>query len=174
VSSGPQGFLNYATKERMKKHRGDHFAGTSEMDGAVCKRRCVFCIALVGGTNSIPRHFAEPHPTFIHFLISGGIFVCDMKLSQAKIDQIKEYFRDKPVKKAYLFGSYAKGTATSHSDLDILVELDYNHRMGLEFIQMKLDLESLLKKDVDLVTTKGISLRVQPMVEKTKQLIYAR
>lgn len=97
-----------------------------------------------------------------------------MKLSQTKIDQIKEYFRDKPVKKAYLFGSYAKGTATSHSDLDILVELDYNHRMGLEFIQMKLDLESLLKKEVDLVTTKGISLRVLPIVERTKQLIYAR
>jgi predicted nucleotidyltransferase len=97
-----------------------------------------------------------------------------MKLSQAKIDQIKEYFRDKPVKKAYLFGSYAKGNATSQSDLDILVELDLNHKMGLEFIQMKLDLESLLKKEVDLVTTKGISHRVLPMVEKTKQLIYAR
>ena len=108
------------------------------------------------------------------FSFQGLIFVYHMKLSQAKIDQIKAYFRDKPVKKAYLFGSYAKGTATSHSDLDILVELDYNHRMGLEFIQMKLDLELLLKKEVDLVTTKGISLRVLPMVERTKQLIYAR
>ena len=97
-----------------------------------------------------------------------------MKLSQAKIDQIKEYFRDKPVKKAFLFGSFAKGTATSHSDLDILVELDQNHSMGLEFIQMKLDLEVLLKKEVDLVTTKGLSHRVMPLVEKTKQLIYAR
>ncbi len=97
-----------------------------------------------------------------------------MKLSQAKIDQIKEYFRDKPVKKAFLFGSFAKGTATSHSDLDILVELDHNHRMGLEFIQMKLDLEVLLKKEVDLVTTKGLSHRVLPLVERTKQLIYAR
>jgi predicted nucleotidyltransferase len=97
-----------------------------------------------------------------------------MKLSQAKIDQIKEYFRDKPVKKAFLFGSFAKGTATSDSDLDILVELDINHRMGLEFIQMKLDLEVLLKKEVGLVTTKGLSHRVLPLVEKTKQLIYAR
>ena len=97
-----------------------------------------------------------------------------MKLSQAKIDQIKEYFRDKPVKKVFLFGSFAKGTATSQSDLDILVELDHNHSMGLEFIQMKLDLEVLLKKEVDLVTTKGISHRVLPLVERTKQLIYAR
>ena len=97
-----------------------------------------------------------------------------MKLSQAKIDQIKEYFRDKPVKKAYLFGSYAKGTATSHSDLDILVELDYNHRMGLEFIQMKLDLESLLKKEVGLVTPEGLSRHVKPIIEKDKVLIYAR
>ena len=102
------------------------------------------------------------------------IFDDIMKLSQAKIDQIKAYFKDKPVKKAYLFGSYAKGSATSKSDLDILVELDVNHKMGLEFIQMKLDLESLLKKEVDLVTSKGLSPRVLPMVERTKQLIYAR
>ena len=97
-----------------------------------------------------------------------------MKLSKAKIDQIKAYFRDKPVLKAYIFGSYARKEATTKSDLDILVELDYRHNIGLEFIQMKLDLEELLHKEVDLVTTKGLSPRVLPMVERTKQLIYAR
>jgi len=48
-----------------------------------------------------------------------------MQLSKAKIDQIKAYFRDKPVVKAYVFGSYARKEATGKSDVDILVELDY-------------------------------------------------
>ena len=97
-----------------------------------------------------------------------------MKLSQAKIDQIKEYFRDKPVLKAYVFGSYARKEATAKSDLDILVELDYRYNIGLEFIQMKLDLESLLHKEVDLVTPEGLSRHVKPIIEKDKVLIYAR
>ena len=97
-----------------------------------------------------------------------------MKLSQSKIDKIRGYFSDKPVLKAYLFGSYASGSATSSSDLDILVQLDYRKKIGLEFIQMKLDLESILHKEVDLVTTQSISPRVRPIIERTKQLIYAR
>ena len=97
-----------------------------------------------------------------------------MQLSKAKIDQIKAYFRDKPVVKAYVFGSYARKEATGKSDVDILVELDYRHNLGLEFIQMKLDLEAMLKKEVDLVTTEGLSRRVKPIIEKDKVLIYAR
>ena len=97
-----------------------------------------------------------------------------MQLSQAKIDQIKAYFSDKPVLKAYVFGSYARKEATAQSDLDILVELDYRYNIGLEFIQMKLDLEALLHKEVDLVTAEGLSQHVKPIVEKDKVLIYAR
>ena len=97
-----------------------------------------------------------------------------MKLSDSKIEQIRNYFTHKPVLKAYLFGSYAKGNASRNSDLDILIELDYREKPGLEFIQMKLDLELILQKEVDLVTTEGISSRLRPIIDKTKQLIYAR
>jgi predicted nucleotidyltransferase len=97
-----------------------------------------------------------------------------MKLSQAHIEKIRKYFIDKPVKKAYLFGSYVREEATSQSDVDIMVELDKNHTMGLEFIQMKLDLEKLLNKEVDLVTTEGISRHVKPYVDRDKVLIFFR
>jgi len=97
-----------------------------------------------------------------------------MKLSEAKKQLIIKYFRDKPVLRAYIFGSYGSGLATAESDLDILVELDYRHRIGLEFIQMKLDLETILKQEVDLVSSKGISRHLEPIINGSKELIYAR
>ena len=38
---------------------------------------------------------------------------------------ISDYFQNKPVLKAYLFGSYVRGEASEQSDIDILIELDY-------------------------------------------------
>lgn len=58
-----------------------------------------------------------------------------MNLDNQSILSIKNYFRDKPVLKAYLFGSFARNEANEKSDVDILVELDYSHPIGLEFIQ---------------------------------------
>ncbi len=97
-----------------------------------------------------------------------------MKLDKSKITLIRKYFEGKPVRKAYVFGSYASGDATSSSDLDILVELDYRYKIGLEFVQMKLDLEEILQKDVDLVSTNGLSPRLRPMIMGSRKLIYAR
>ena len=68
-----------------------------------------------------------------------------MKLEANKIETIKSYFETRPVLKAYLFGSYARNEAGSHSDIDLLVDLDYSQKIGLQFIQMKIDLEKLLK-----------------------------
>ncbi len=97
-----------------------------------------------------------------------------MKLSTDILQQIKAYLAEKPVKKAYLFGSYGRGDASVDSDVDILVELDYTLPIGLLFVQMKLDLEKLIDKEVDLVSAKGLSKYIKPAIEKEKLLIYAR
>ena len=67
-----------------------------------------------------------------------------MALDDIKIESIKDYFKTQPVLKAYLFGSYVRGMADKKSDIDILVDLDYSQKTGLQFIQMKLNLEKLL------------------------------
>ena len=97
-----------------------------------------------------------------------------MNISQENINILQKYFKDKPVFKAFIFGSFARGDAGSQSDYDILVELDYSKRIGFEFIQMQLDLVNLLQTDVDLVSDKALSKYVRPFVDKDKILIYER
>jgi len=97
-----------------------------------------------------------------------------MNLESNKIEAIKCYFESRPVLKAYLFGSFVRNEADNQSDIDILVDLDYSQRIGLQFIQMQIDLEKLLNKKVDLVSSNGLSKYIKEIVDKEKQLIYAR
>ena len=46
--------------------------------------------------------------------------------TQDMIQKIAEYFKTQPVLKAWLFGSYSRGEERPDSDVDILVDLDYN------------------------------------------------
>lgn len=102
------------------------------------------------------------------------LYICIVKLDYTKLEAIKKYFRTQPVLKAYLFGSYVRGQADSHSDIDILVDLDYSDQIGLRFIQMQIDLENLLKAKVDLVSSNGLSKYIKPIVDNEKKLIYER
>ena len=97
-----------------------------------------------------------------------------MQLSPADIQIVKEYFKGKPVLKAYLFGSYARNQADKNSDVDILVDLDYSKHIGLGFVKMQEDLQEKLHKNIDLVSANAISVHLQPFIEKDKMLIYER
>ena len=92
-------------------------------------------------------------------------------------EKIVNYFQDKPVKKVYLFGSYARNEETPESDVDILVDVDYGKEplfSLFEFGGMLEDLKDLLRKDVDLVSTDGISKFIRPYIEKDRILIYGK
>ena len=92
-------------------------------------------------------------------------------------EKIVNYFQDKPVKKVYLFGSYARNEETPESDVDILVDVDYVKEplfSLFEFGGMLEDLKDLLRKDVDLVSTDGISKFIRPYIEKDRILIYGK
>jgi len=97
-----------------------------------------------------------------------------MNVSNENIKILQRYFKDKPVFKVFVFGSFARGDADSKSDYDILVELDYSEKIGMEFIQMQIDLQHLLKKNVDLVSDKALSKYIRPFVDKDKILVYER
>jgi len=95
-----------------------------------------------------------------------------MQLSLSDKALLQNFFVGKPVKRAYVFGSYARNEAESNSDIDLLVELDFSVSIGLGFVQMKFDLEKLLDRKVDLVSEDALSKYVRPYVDKDKILIY--
>jgi predicted nucleotidyltransferase len=97
-----------------------------------------------------------------------------MDLSIADKLLLQQYFTGIPVKKAYLFGSRARNEANLQSDIDILVELDHSRPIGMKFFTYQTDLEELLHKKVDLITTEGLSSHVKPFIDKDKILIYER
>jgi len=55
------------------------------------------------------------------------------------------------VKKAAIFGSFVKGEAKEDSDVDILVKLGKDKSL-LDLVGLKLDLEDVLKRKVDVLT----------------------
>lgn len=97
-----------------------------------------------------------------------------MKLTKRELDILRTFFRGKPVKKAYVFGSYARDEADEGSDLDILLELDYTQHIGLGFVRMKLDLEEMLNKKVDLVSERAILQPLDSCIDKDKIVVYER
>ncbi len=97
-----------------------------------------------------------------------------MHLSAEHIGNIRKFFAGIPVKRAYLFGSYSRDQADENSDVDILVELDHSTPIGMKFFSYKDELEQILKKKVDLVSSEGLSKFVKPFIDKDKLLIYER
>ena len=73
------------------------------------------------------------------------------------------------VKRLGLFGSYAKGTAREDSDIDLLVELkrtSFDDYMGLRIF-----LEDLFEKKIDLITARSVKPRLKPRIEKEVEYI---
>ncbi|CAN5503739.1 hypothetical protein BH11BAC1_BH11BAC1_01250 [soil metagenome] len=97
-----------------------------------------------------------------------------MLLSEKELSLIKQFFFDKPVLRAYLFGSFSPNEADEKSDIDIIVDLDYSRHIGLGFVSMQNQLEQLLLKKVDLVSSQAVSEYIIPFIDAEKQLIYEK
>ncbi len=76
-----------------------------------------------------------------------------MILSTEHIKQvIYDFFVKKPVKKVWLFGSYARGEADDSSDVDVLVDIDYVPDIATDYIFWRSELAEKLNKKVDIVS----------------------
>lgn len=99
----------------------------------------------------------------------------DFELQKANIAKIlADYFKDQPITRAWLFGSYARGEQTPLSDVDILVTVDHSQPVGLKFFGMWNDIEKLLGKKVDLVEEGTLSPFAIESTNQDRQLIYER
>lgn len=77
-------------------------------------------------------------------------------------------FLSYPIKSMAIFGSFARNEAEEASDLDILVE--FSDRVGVRFIDLANELETIVELKVDLVSRKGIKERYLRSIEE--DLIY--
>ena len=82
-------------------------------------------------------------------------------------------FRRNNVKKAILFGSYGKQTASSKSDIDLLVDSGLH---GLQFVGLGEEIRTALAKDVDLFDVTHIepSSQIYHEIDTTGVLLYEK
>ena len=83
---------------------------------------------------------------------------------------IKEFFIEKTqILAVDLFGSFAKGTQNSFSDIDIAILCDpQNLPSKLDILQWREDLNGLLKKEIDLICLNDSSPIIGMQVEQNK------
>ncbi len=73
------------------------------------------------------------------------------------------------VKRAGIFGSYARGEQKKNSDIDILIEFDGSL---LDLVGIEMEMKKILKRKIDLLTYNGINhlLRKRILEEEVKIL----
>ena len=71
------------------------------------------------------------------------------------------------VKRIALFGSYVSGKERDESDIDILVEFERNKKTFDNYIALKLFLEDLFKRKVDLVIKESIREEIKPYIMRS-------
>ncbi len=74
------------------------------------------------------------------------------------------------VRRASIFGSVVKGGLREDSDIDILVEIDKDISL-LDFIALKLELEDVLGRKVDLVEFDAIKPELKEKILKEQVAI---
>ena len=86
------------------------------------------------------------------------------------LKELKPELADKfGVKRIGVFGSYARGSISPESDIDILVE--FSRPIGWDFLDLKDFLENRFRKPVDLVTTKALKQQLRNSI--LKEAIFA-
>jgi predicted nucleotidyltransferase len=68
------------------------------------------------------------------------------------------------VKRAAIFGSFARGEAKAKSDVDILIEYRSKNKSLFDLVDLKSELENSLDRKVDLITYNSIYWRIRDRI----------
>nr|QNO51592.1 hypothetical protein FJOHDBIG_00041 [Methanosarcinales archaeon ANME-1 ERB6] len=95
-------------------------------------------------------------------------------MKEDQIEEIKktliEALRKHEVKKAALFGSIVRGEATEESDIDLLIEFE-GRKSLLDLAGLKLDLQELLRRRVDVLTYKSLHPLLKERILSEQEVI---
>lgn len=90
------------------------------------------------------------------------------------VEKLKTYLRTTPVKKAWIFGSFSRDEESPESDIDILIELNRDVKLGFGFFRMIREMEKICGRNVDLVECSMLDSHITSYVKRDRILIYER
>ena len=79
--------------------------------------------------------------------------------------------REYGAERIYLFGSYAKGTATSDSDVDLRIDKGLIRGL-IQLAGLQMELEKLLRTKVDLLTSDSLDEEFLARISSEEILLY--
>ncbi|MEK6982023.1 MAG: nucleotidyltransferase domain-containing protein [Candidatus Micrarchaeota archaeon] len=79
------------------------------------------------------------------------------------IELLRKTIKQNGIKKAYLFGSFAR-KESKYNDIDIIIEPPKGFSL-LDLSRVANSLEDQLGKNIDIVTLKGMDARIKKMVK---------
>lgn len=95
-------------------------------------------------------------------------------LSRDKLEEIKDIIikvlKKHNVKRAAIFGSIARGEATEESDIDIVIEFE-GRKSLLDLVDLKLELQELLGKKVDVITYNSINPLLKEQILNEQKIL---
>ena len=93
-----------------------------------------------------------------------------MYLSELDKQTIIEICRRNDISYCALFGSFARGEATTDSDIDLMVR--FSKSKGFDWLDAAVEIEEVLGRKVDLTTEAGLNRHVRPYVLEDLQVLY--
>ena len=89
--------------------------------------------------------------------------MCMLDKIHARRDEIRAIARKHKIGKVYVFGSCARREETPDSDVDFLVEFDEGASL-LDQVHARDDLREVFRRDVDVVSRRGLSPYMGPQI----------
>jgi uncharacterized protein len=142
----------------IKKRNGNSYSYrvlSLREGGRVCKKRIYLGKNLSKEKLRIKQDEADKELHSLKRERKGDFYKIEKKL--------KFILREKGIKKAGIFGSYARGEQKKNSDIDILVELPKKYK-GYKFYELVEDISKELNKKVDILTYKGINEKIKNQI----------
>lgn len=103
--------------------------------------------------------------------------LCNIQLPQPKL---KRFCQQWKIAELYFFGSVLREDFRSDSNIDVMVSFEADAPWGLlEFVRMKRELQTLLGREVDLVTKNSIEeshnwIRRQEILDTAQRMYVTR
>lgn len=92
-----------------------------------------------------------------------------MAIDAAKLRDICERFR---IAELSVFGSILRPDFRPDSDVDFMVEFKPDARIGLEFVDLKFELEALVGRRVDLVTKRSLREHLRDRILASSRVLH--